>query len=42
MAGAPARDETPMMASFLILILLGVAAVASWIAWWLMADLFGG
>jgi hypothetical protein len=31
-----------MIASFLILGLLGVASVIFWIAWWLVADLFGG
>jgi hypothetical protein len=30
-----------MIASFLILALLGVVSVILWIAWWLMADLFG-
>ena len=28
-----------MIASFLILMVLGVAAVMFWIAWWLVADL---
>jgi hypothetical protein len=31
-----------MIASFLILALLGVVSVIFWIAWWLVADLFGG
>jgi hypothetical protein len=31
-----------MIASFLILALLGVVSVNFWIAWWLVADLFGG
>jgi len=30
-----------MIASFVILVLLSVAAVMFWIAWWLVADLFG-
>jgi hypothetical protein len=31
-----------MIAAFLILGLLGVVSVIFWIAWWLVADLFGG
>jgi hypothetical protein len=31
-----------MIASFLILALLGVVSVIFWITWWLMADLFAG
>ncbi len=30
-----------MITSFLIIVLLGGAVVVVWIAWWLMADLFG-
>jgi len=31
-----------MIASFSILVVLGLAAVVFWIAWWLLASLFRG
>jgi hypothetical protein len=31
-----------MIASFLVLTLLGIGLVVFWIAWWLVADLFSG
>jgi hypothetical protein len=34
--------ERWMIASFLVLMLLGIGFVMLWIAWWLLADLFSG